>query len=265
MPHTYATLRADFDSLGIDPRGTVLIHSSMKAIGSVDGGADTVLDVWMDAMRDGLLVLPTHTWRQIGVLDGQKDTFDPASEPPCVGILPTLFWKRPGVIRSLHPTHSVAAYGAEAEEFTRGEEHTRTPLPRDGCWGRLYDRDAAILFVGASLKTNTLLHGAEEWAGVPNRLGDKPAALKIKMPDGATADCPQYRHYVPPQFRDVSDRYDKMEQPFQATGVAREGRFGDARCVWYNAKAGIDLTMEFLRRDPDLFLKDEPVPEAWYS
>ena len=41
----------------IDPKGTVLVHSSMKAIGEVEGGADTVLDAFSEYMRDGLLAL----------------------------------------------------------------------------------------------------------------------------------------------------------------------------------------------------------------
>jgi aminoglycoside 3-N-acetyltransferase len=60
---TKRQLRDDFNQLGINPNGTLLIHSSMKAVGSVEGGADAVLDVWMEAMSGGLLVLPTHTWK----------------------------------------------------------------------------------------------------------------------------------------------------------------------------------------------------------
>ena len=260
-----ARLGIDFDALGIDTAGTLLIHSSMKAIGPVEGGAEAVLDLWMEAMRGGLLVLPTHTWRDIGVQEGQKQVFDPQTEPSCVGILTNLFMKRPGVLRSFHPTHSVAAYGGDAASFVAGEENTRTPLPRHGCWGRLYDRNAAILFVGATMRTNTIIHGAEEWAEVPNRLGDKPAALKIKLPNGLIADCPQYRHYTPPEVRDVSAQYGKLEVPFLALGIAREGRFGNARCIVYNAKPGIDLTLDFLKRDPDLFLKPDPIPLEWYA
>ena len=101
--HNKSDLLRDIQSLGIDPQGTLLIHSSMKAIGPVEGGADTVLDAWCDYMQEGLLIFPTHTWETIG----EKNTvFDSRIEPSCVGILPELFRKRPGVVRSLHPTHS---------------------------------------------------------------------------------------------------------------------------------------------------------------
>ena len=58
--HNKSDLLRDIQSLGIDPQGTLLIHSSMKAIGPVEGGADTVLDAWCDYMQEGLLIFPTQ-------------------------------------------------------------------------------------------------------------------------------------------------------------------------------------------------------------
>lgn len=59
---TKASLLQDLDNLKIAPHGTLLVHSSMKSIGDVEGGPDTVLDALSEYMNDGLLVLPTHTW-----------------------------------------------------------------------------------------------------------------------------------------------------------------------------------------------------------
>lgn len=69
MPDTVYTkedLKEQLRQMGLKPTDTVLIHSSMKAVGEVEGGADTVLDAWMEYFSEGLLLLPTHTWRQMG-------------------------------------------------------------------------------------------------------------------------------------------------------------------------------------------------------
>ncbi|MBO4548954.1 MAG: AAC(3) family N-acetyltransferase, partial [Abditibacteriota bacterium] len=79
---TREQLTEDVKSLGIDPRGVLLVHSSMKAIGPVEGGADTVLDVFCDYMRDGLLVFPTHTWATIN--SKHPGPYDYRTEPSCV-------------------------------------------------------------------------------------------------------------------------------------------------------------------------------------
>ena len=63
MAYTKADLKHDLAAMGLTGNETILIHSSMKSIGPVEGGADTVLDAWMEFFAEGLLLLPTHTWR----------------------------------------------------------------------------------------------------------------------------------------------------------------------------------------------------------
>ncbi|MBQ6715702.1 MAG: AAC(3) family N-acetyltransferase, partial [Clostridia bacterium] len=53
--YTKDILIRQLSEMNIDPRGTLLVHSSMKAIGKVEGGADTVIDALMEYMKDGLL------------------------------------------------------------------------------------------------------------------------------------------------------------------------------------------------------------------
>ncbi|NLV92594.1 MAG: AAC(3) family N-acetyltransferase [Firmicutes bacterium] len=257
--YTKEQLINHISQLGIKSQDTLLIHSSMKAIGPVEGGADTVLDAFIDYMQDGLLVFPTHTWKQI---NSEYNVFDVANEPSCVGILTELFRKRPGVIRSWHPTHSVAALGKDAEQYVAGEEKWDTPCPRQGCWGKLYDRRAKILFIGCDLTRNTIIHGVEEWNNIPNRLTAEPRPLKILTPAGTLLDRPLYRHYNP--ITDVSSNYGKLEAPLVSKGIARIGRFGDARTILCDVVPMVDLTSSFLRRNPDLFLDDRPIPEEWY-
>ena len=71
----------------------------------VEGGADTVLDAWIEYFGHGLLLLPTHTWKNI---NADSPVFNSKETPSCVGLLTNMFLKRDGVIRSLHPTHSMA-------------------------------------------------------------------------------------------------------------------------------------------------------------
>lgn len=63
--YTKENLKQQLHSMKLTGKETILIHSSMKAIGEVEGGADTVLDAWMEYFADGLLLLPTHTWANV--------------------------------------------------------------------------------------------------------------------------------------------------------------------------------------------------------
>lgn len=246
--------------IGIKQTDTLVVHSSMKAIGQVENGADTVIDAFMEYIKDGLLIFPTHTWAQV---NEEHNVFNPQTEPSCVGVLTNVFRTRPNVVRSLHPTHSVTAFGAEAAEYIMGEERCDTPCPRGGCWGRLYDRRAKILFMGCSLNRNTFLHSVEEWNAIPNRLSDTHYLLKIVMPDGTIADRP-FRGQSSP-VGDVSAHYGKMLDPFLSLGIAKKGLIGDAESYLCDAVGMADFTTKCLKLNPDLFIDDNPVPVDWYT
>ncbi len=256
--YTKIDLINDISTIGIKPDDTLLVHSSMKSVGRVEGGAETVLDAFIEYMKPGLLIFPTHTWSKI---NEENPVYNPMTEPSCVGILSNLFLKRPGVIRSLNPTHSVAALGKDAEDYVSGEERLETPCPRNGCWGKLYDRKAKILFLGCSLKKNTFLHGVEEWNHVPARLKDKLSNLKIELPDGRVIDHPTY--CIVSDY-DVSINFDKMEPAFIYKGIAKKGQIGAAECVLCDAVGMADLAASFLARNNNLFGNDIPVPAEWY-
>ena len=63
--YTKEELKQQLRNVGLTGKETILIHSSMKAIGEVEGGADIVLDAWMEYFAEGLLLLPTHTWANV--------------------------------------------------------------------------------------------------------------------------------------------------------------------------------------------------------
>ena len=53
-------LLRDLGAMGLDPKGALMMHSSMKSIGEVEGRADTVIDTFMDYVADdGLFMMPT--------------------------------------------------------------------------------------------------------------------------------------------------------------------------------------------------------------
>lgn len=61
--YTKEDLKEYLKAMGLTGKETILVHSSMKSIGEVEGRADTVLDALIEYFKDGLLLLPTHTWK----------------------------------------------------------------------------------------------------------------------------------------------------------------------------------------------------------
>ncbi|ULL18093.1 aminoglycoside N(3)-acetyltransferase [Paenibacillus sp. H1-7] len=250
--HTKMSLMDQLAYMGIDREGTLLVHSSMKSIGEVEGGADTVLDALSEYMQEGLLVLPTHTWSYI---NASNPKFNVESSPSCVGILPELFRQRPGVHRSLHPTHSVAALGRDAEEFVRGDECYDTPCHRNSAWGKLLDRKATILLVGVDLRRNTFIHGIEEWMDIPGRLTDTREQLYTVLSDGTEISVPSRRHCG---LR-WSEHFWKVEEVLERHEAMYKGYLGDALVRVCDTVLLHETISGLLRVNPDLFSDNEPM------
>ena len=88
MAYTKADLKHDLAAMGLTGNETILIHSSMKSIGPVEGGADTVLDALMEFFAEGLLLLPTHSMAAYGkgaaaYLEGELDANTPCTPGGC--------------------------------------------------------------------------------------------------------------------------------------------------------------------------------------
>lgn len=255
--YRYEDLYKDLEELGIRKDGTLLVHSSMKSIGEVEDGADTVLDALSDYMKDGLLVLPTHTWSYI-----KKDNprFYVEDSKVCVGILPELFRKREGVVRSLHPTHSVAALGRGAKEFIEGNELFDTPCARYSPWGKLLDYEAEILLIGVDLRRNTFIHGVEEWADIPGRLTESKEDLYVITKEGREILVPSMRH-----SDHWSENFFKVDDFFVKKGVMKIGKLGDSTVRLCSAKPMAKLLYKMLEINKDLFSDDSLLDESLYE
>src|SRR5687768_828778 len=119
-----AKIREALNSCGTFQGDTLLVHSSLSACGSIDGGPATVISALRSWITDrAVLALPTHTWSYPDAT-GVAPVYDFKSTPSVVGTITNYYWRQPGVVRSQHPSHSLAVSGPGAENLCRSEEHT---------------------------------------------------------------------------------------------------------------------------------------------
>jgi len=253
--YTKNDLLNQLQEMPVDSEGIIIVHSSMKSIGEVDGRADTVLDAFSEFMQDGLLVFPTHTW---DIINEENPKFYVDETPSNVGILTELFRQRPDVIRSLHPTHSVGALGEDAKEFTAGDERFDTPAARGSAWGKLLDREAKILLVGVDLTSNTLIHGIEEWNKTPNRIRESYEEYYTVLPNGTEIFFPLRRH-IP----GISEHYWKVEKLLAEKGAIEYAQLGDAKVLVCDAVLLHKYISQMLEINPEIFSDNEPLTEEF--
>lgn len=234
--------------MGVEPSGTLMVHVSCKAIGEVEGQGDTILDALMEYMQPGLLVLASHTWENVG---DHNPVMDVLHTPTCVGKLTELFRNRPGVSRSLHPTHALAACGAEAVDFLAGEEAIDTPCGMGGTYYKLWQRNAQILLIGVNFTCNTYIHGIEEWDGAEGTISKERTDMYVINQEGRRLYTPQYRHCALLGSRTFS----KLEPQAIQEGILTLGQFGDATARLMHAVPLREMVAPLLQADAKYLMR----------
>jgi aminoglycoside 3-N-acetyltransferase len=244
---------ADVGALGVRTGGILLVHSSLSALRYVAGGVPAVVRALTEAIGpEGTMVMPAHSWEW---MEAGCRTFDVRSTASCVGRIPELFRRMPGVARSLHPTHSVAARGPLAPWLVEGHEHCEAPCGPETPYAKILERDGQILFLGTGLESNTAFHTVEAIAGFPYLLCHEPDTFTIIDASGACRSRAFYQ-----QRRGVARRYAELEEPLVGEGIARRGLVGRAPSLLIAGAAFLEFMITMSRDDPT-YLMAHPVSD----
>lgn len=256
---TQLTLLQDLKKLGIEEGMTLLVHSSFKSLGSwVAGGPVAVILALEEALGEtGTLMMPTHSsdlsdpegWSNPPVspawwdeIREQMPPYDPHLTPLWfMGIIPELFRKQEGTMRSDHPHHSFAARGAKAASLIAGHGLAFS-LGEDSPLARLYDGQGWILLLGVGHGNNTSLHLAEyraEFSGKKQILNKAPMLV-----DGV-------KQWV--EFPDLelnSDDFAGLGEAFEAeTKQVRRGKVAGAEAILVPQRALVDYAVGWMERN----------------
>ena len=221
----------DLVALGIKENDTVLVHASLSSLGFVEGGADTVIDTLISVLKDGTLLMPTLSFDSVTV---SEPVFSVNDTPSCVGKISETFRKRAGVIRSMHPTHSVAAYGKNTSPFSL--------LPK---------YNGKVLMLGCTLSPNTSMHGVEELINPDYLLCPEMTEYILIDKDGKEIKKKYWRHFFHAPGYSAEQRYQRlanlMDIPVGKV-LCADAYLIDAQTMW-------EKGYEALKRDNHYFVE----------
>ena len=170
-PATREQLCTEFRELGIQPGAAVMMHSSLSALGPVQGGAATVVDALLDAVGDGgTLLVPAFrdsVWGDPAEFTNSDcdctgaDGLCLSRQPGFQGVIPEEVRRRPGSLRSCHKTHSWVGLGARAPELLAGHRAAPSSCGPGNPFDLLGDDDL-VLTLGVGVDRVTLWHFYEE-------------------------------------------------------------------------------------------------------
>ena len=236
-----SNIREQLYNLGIAPGDVVLMHSSMKALGTNLTPEGFLFELKQALTDEGTLLLPALTYESVTL---EKPFFSASESEPCVGILPKTFMKMDKVKRSMHPTHSVCAWGAKANELTCEHIKDNTPVGPGSPFMLLTEADGKILFIGDILHSCTFMHGLEEIVNAPYLMNEDMTKYTLVDAAGHTLEKDYYTH----NFKGWEQEYTRIRDILTYPDI-RTGAVCAAPCTLIDAKKLKTAAIERFQED----------------
>lgn len=251
--HSVEKFVSDLQALGLQAGDTVMMHSSFKSLGGIEGGAAGVFEGLEKLLgENGTLILPAFSYSTVNY---DNPFFDKDTTPSCVGYLPEYFRTQvPGVLRSMHATHSCSVKGRLAEKLVEGHELDLTPVGAHSPMAKLPKVGGKILILGSHPDHNTALHGVEELAGAPYVLDhDKPILYILSGGDRQIRQS-ALRHYFKRDYCTYLQCYSRILSLLSEEECS-QGKVLDAQCYLLSAKAVWEKGCAKVKEDPYYFVE----------
>jgi len=246
---TKENLVQDLKNLGVKSGDHLYIHTALKSIGDIDGGAETLIDALLTAVGEqGTIAVPTHTCSFEDAPFGTTP-YDKTKTDGILGVFPNILWKHPQAKRSGHGSHSTAAIGKLAEYLTENHDPTHA-LGENSPLYRLYKSGGKILLLGVGMNRVTILHMAESMAKVPY----------VKLPYNASwgfdvlvnsGEAETERH-VQVEFPGCSEMFPIFDD-ILGNKISR-AKVGQAPAALMDAQELVDTAVAELKKDNSLLL-----------
>ncbi|GAB3766393.1 AAC(3) family N-acetyltransferase [Microlunatus parietis] len=247
---TEAELVDGFRRLGVREGDYLEVHSSLRSFGSVDGGAETVINSVLRCVGpSGAVVMPAaQASKAVPLTEDEKQRgltwkvrvlpSDDLETPTFQGFIADLFRTWPGVVRN-----SYSAWGARAAEFSHG----LAPFVEAG--GR-------CLLLGVRFNRASCLHVGDARVRTPadvGRLFVPPPELLRDYPDdtwwiGYDARCPGAEF----------DNSHLLEDEAERRGLLDRTMIGNAPMVLFDARPVIEMSVQLRNAQPYRMAGVEP-------
>lgn len=238
------TLVDELLNLGVTPGGVLLLHTSFSNVKPVEGGPEGLIRSLRTVLgTEGTLVMPSMSY-------DDDHPFEKHTSPcPEMGVVADTFWRLPGVMRS-NNNHAFAAAGPLAEPIL-APHPIDVPHGLDSPVGRVYELDGQVLLLGVGHDSNTMIHLAENLAGVRYRRDKYLTLLSEERP--IRFDYREIDHCCQ-NFALVDGWLDERD-------LQQHGMVGHAKARLMRARDTVSVVMDQLGRNETIFLHPQGFDE----
>jgi aminoglycoside 3-N-acetyltransferase len=242
---TLENLITEFKSIGLQPGDTLLLHSSYKSLGGVEGGPQTVIDALLEVLgAEGTLIMPTFNFDFC-----KGEPWDLRSTPSHMGAMTNMVRTHPEAKRIFHPIYSFAILGKHAEFLT--QERYKSSYGPNSLFAKLRQLDGKIMVVGLRYTDSmTFFHHVEEMEGVDYRYMKEFTGMVTDENGNTYEDT--FSMLVRDLEKGVITEVDPMGELMEEAGVITVQKIGEAKVCLMKANEVYEFTAREMRRDPKL-------------
>lgn len=248
-PHDEITSRSaivqDLKALGVCPGDHLGLGVSLKSVGRLAQGPDTLIDALLEAVGDaGTLMIPTYTsmesvWKlRLGLR--RTTVFAPGTTPAYTGAVAEAMRARPQAVRSRHPTNSVTAIGARADFLTRCHDERASAYSP---YSRLAEIGGKMLCIGIGDRMVGMRHEAQSLAGLLDAVPIRRGAF-YRTRDGSV------RLFIRRDVGGCVETLPDLVKELRRQGLIQDGRVGLAKVTLCEARPALQGMADMLREDP---------------
>lgn len=227
-----------------------MVHSSLRSLGPVVGGANTVVQALLDAVgEEGNLFAYVDFEAFFEDDDPEIPVFDKRIAPAARdhGVLHEALRIWPGALRSDHPDAGVVALGPRAEWLIKPHPFqygygTGTPL------ARFVELDGKVLMLGAPLDRITLLHYAEHCAQIPDKRICRYRRLMPGQIEAIWVDFEEFETDEPVHEALPSDCFAQIAEAALRQGIGLRHPFAAAEAHLFPARPLVDFAIRWIER-----------------
>jgi aminoglycoside 3-N-acetyltransferase len=244
-------LISEFKRIGLTKGDTLLIHSSFKSFGGINGGPQTVVDALISVLGDeGTLIVPRFNFD----FSSDGTMWDVRSTPSHMGIISEFVRKDPRSRKVFHPIYPFSIIGKHADELVK--HRYKGGYGKDSIFNQLLILDAKIIQIDKVYKSTTLIHHVEEMLKVDYKY------YKNFTGDVIDENGKKYKDTFNLYVRDWEKGYVTDVIPIgkilENKGVMKIDKIGDATIWHMKAKDVYQCTANAIKNNPHVLCKIIP-------
>ena len=234
------------EQCGIKDNDLVMVHSSYKSLGGVDGGAETVVNAFTELVNPkGAVFFPTYT---IDAWCGGR-YFDIAETPSEMGAITETARNKPGAFRTKHPIHSFSILGAYRYAFQFDNRESFAP---DSPYGYFHRENGLVISIGVPWNdTFSFVHYCEQAGRAEFRR--KKNFAGIYMSGWGIPTLESYQMSVRKTQRHITNVAPLYDEVLVPEGVVKQCQVGAATVSYFRCQEYFEAVTPLVKSRPELF------------